>query len=68
MCPWGLKKKEWDELVQNVELYRETKSRSLLLDMMTEEEKDLAILNNDDKFGQSVSVVAPVRKDIPCDA
>lgn len=51
-----------------MELYRETKSRSLLLDMMTEEEKDLAILNNDDKFGQSVSVVAPVRKDIPCDA
>lgn len=36
--------------------------------MMTKEEKDLAVLNNDDKFGQSVNVVAPVRKDTLCDA
>ena len=45
-----------------------TKTRSLLLETMTEEEKDLAILDNDDKLGESVSVVAPVRKDISCNA
>ena len=35
---------------------------------MTEEEKELAVLDSDDKLGETVTVVAPVRKDIPCNA
>lgn len=42
-----------------------TKTGSLLLEV-TELEKNLAVLDSDDKSGESVSVVAPVREDTLC--
>lgn len=42
-----------------------TKTGSLLLEV-TELEKDLAVLDSDDKSGKSVIVVAPVREVTSC--
>lgn len=61
----GIKRNEIGWL--KIQRYRDpvTKTGSLLLEV-TELEKDLAVSDSDDKSGESVSVVAPVRENTPC--